>query len=130
MKIRIPLIPRRIQDGNGLKNDTDEEDNDNDYDNERNKPVADHKEVIQTDFDFFVTWTESLAPGMAVILLMIFMMLTIIIIMVRVPIMVMLLMTMMMLTPFQLSLMNFQASIRVQGFGFASSIGTPCFGAI
>ena len=108
----------------------DEEDYDNDNDDKRNTPVADHKEVIQTDFDFFVTWTESLAPGMAVILLMIFMMLTIIIIMVRVPIMVMLLMTMMMLTPFQLSLMNYQASIRVQGFGFASSIGTPCFGAI
>ena len=67
-QIRIPLIPRRIQDGNGLKNNAFEEDNDND--NERNKPVADHKEVTQTDFDFFVTWSELLTPGMAVILFM------------------------------------------------------------
>ena len=103
----------------------DEEDYDNDNDDKRNTPVADHKEVIQTDFDFFVTWSELLTPGMAVILLMIFMMLTMILIMV----LLMLLMTSMMLTPFQLSLMNFQASIRVQGFGFASSTGTPCFGA-
>ena len=65
LQIRIPLIPRRIQDDNGLRNNADEQDNDNDNDNdnERNKPVADHKEVIQTDFDFYVTWSELLTAG-------------------------------------------------------------------
>ena len=41
----------------------DEEDYDNDNDDKRNTPVADHKEVIQTDFDFFVTWSELLTAG-------------------------------------------------------------------